>query len=54
MHCGSQNYIDRLTACGMRIDNALVLINDFLRDLDFDGLADCCRELERRHELAEI
>lgn len=54
MHCGSQNYIARLTACGMRIDNAVVLINDFLRELDFDGLADYCKELERTHELAKI
>lgn len=42
-----QNYLDRLTACGVRIDHALVIVSDFLRDLDFDGLSDYCAEMER-------
>ena len=41
-----QNYLDRLTACGVRIDHAVVIVNDFLRDLDWNGLNDYIRELE--------
>lgn len=54
MENNTQNYIARLRAVGMRLDNATVLVNDFLRDLDWDGLADYCATLERRHELAQI
>lgn len=41
-----QDYIDRLLACGVRLDNAMVIVNDFMRELDFDGLADFCARLE--------
>ena len=41
-----QDYLFRLTSCGVRLDDATVIINDFLRDLDFDGLNDYIRELE--------
>lgn len=50
-----QNYIDRLTDCGVRLDDAMVIVNDFLRDgQDWDGLAAYCAELERLHGLAEV
>lgn len=45
----SQDYIDRLTYAGMRIDNAWMIVDDFLRDLDFGGLEDYCKALEARH-----
>lgn len=48
----TQDYIDRLTAVGVRMDDATVLVNDFLRELDWDGLADYCAELERLHVAA--
>ena len=41
-----QNYLDRMTSCGVRLDDALVILNDFMRELDFDGLENYCRELE--------
>lgn len=31
-------YIRRLMNCGWRMDNAWMLVNDLLRELDFDGL----------------
>lgn len=47
-----QNFIDRLFACGVCEDDATILINDFVRDRDFEGLADYCAELERIHVAA--
>ena len=47
-----QNYLDRLTDCGVRIDHATIIINDFLRELDFAGLDAYCTELERLHGMA--
>lgn len=44
------DYIDRLTSCGVRIDHALVIVNDFLRELDFEGLENYCTELEMLYE----
>lgn len=46
----SQHYIDRLRAAGLHEDDAAVIVNDFLRDLDFEGLSDYCAELERLHK----
>lgn len=48
-----KDYIDRITATGVQLDDATVLVNDFLRELDWDGLSDYCAELERLHKLAE-
>lgn len=47
-------YVDRLCACGLRKDDAWVLVTDFLRELDFDGLAEYVKELERLHVLASV
>lgn len=44
-----QEYIDRLCLCGIRKDDAWVLVNDFLRELDWNGLADYVNELEKVH-----
>jgi len=33
-------YIRRLTNCGMRVDDAYTVVNDFYRELDFEGLED--------------
>lgn len=49
-----QDYIDRLVACRVRIDDATVIVNDFLREQDWDGLAEYVAELERLHGLAEV
>ena len=40
-------YIERLCAAGMRLDDATILVQDFERDLDFDGLEDYVKEYER-------
>lgn len=53
MENNTQNYIDRLLAVGISLDNASVLVDDFLREHDFDGLASYCAELERLNELAK-
>lgn len=49
-----QDYIDRLTNCGVRLDDAMVIVSDFARDLDFNGLAEYVAELERLHGLAAV
>ncbi len=41
------DYVERLCAAGMRLDDAVVLVNDFQRELDWDGLADYVEEYER-------
>lgn len=33
-----EEYIRRLVHCGWRTDNAWMLVNDLLRELDFNGL----------------
>lgn len=45
-------YIARLIACRFRVDNAIVVVNDFMRELDFDGLAAYVTETERLHGVA--
>lgn len=40
------NYLERLTSCGVRLDDALIIISDFMRELDWSGLEDYCREVE--------
>lgn len=40
------DYVAKLVSCGMRIDDAMVLVKDFERELDFDGLADYVNEYE--------
>lgn len=39
-------YIRWLCACGMRIDDAYTVVNDFYRELDFDGLLDFIKGYE--------
>lgn len=41
-----QDYIMRLCKCGMRIDDAYTVVNDFFRELDFDGLAEYISQQE--------
>lgn len=40
------DYIRRLIACGMRVDDAYTVCNDFYRELDFDGLDEYVRDYE--------
>lgn len=44
-----EEYIERLENCGLRLDDASVLVNDFLRDWDWDGLAEYVNDLEALH-----
>ena len=44
-------YIMRLCRCGMRIDDAYTVCNDFYRELDFDGLAEYVSQYEVIHEM---
>lgn len=37
------DYIERLMLCGWRYDQAYYIVNDFLRNLDFDGLNEFIR-----------
>ena len=46
-------YINRLCRCGMRIDDAYTVVNDFYRELDFDGLKDYISEYETIHAMIE-
>lgn len=46
----TENYINRLRDYGIHEDDAAIIVNDFLRDLDFEGLADYCAELEQIHK----
>ena len=39
-------YVMRLCRCGMRVDDAYTVVNDFYRELDFDGLKDYVSEYE--------
>ena len=39
-------YINRLCRCGMRVDDAYTVVNDFFRELDFDGLREYVRNYE--------
>ena len=41
------DYIERLFLCGISIDDAWSIVNDFCSDLDFEGLDDFVRERER-------
>lgn len=46
-----QDYIMRLCKCGMRIDDAYTVVNDFFRELDFDGLTDYVKQYETITEI---
>lgn len=48
----TQEYIARLRAVGMRLDDATMLINDFMREQDWDGLVEFVIRIERLHGLA--
>lgn len=37
------DYIDRLMMCGWRRDQAYKIVNDFLKNLNFDGLNEFIR-----------
>lgn len=39
-------YINRLCKCGMRIDDAYAVCNDFFRELDFEGLKEYVKQKE--------
>lgn len=49
-----QNYLDRLAACGIRIDHAVEIVSDFMRNLDWQGLADYCSEMERIYDMGNV
>ena len=49
-----QEYIDRLTQAGMRPDDATVLVMDFMRELDFDGLEEYVAEYEALTKIVAI
>lgn len=38
MHTSANEYVARLKNLGMQIDDAIFIVNDFLRELDFTGL----------------
>ena len=44
-------YIMRLCRCGMRIDDAYTVVNDFFRELDFDGLDAYVEQYEVTHKI---
>ena len=44
-------FVRRLTACGMRVDVAYALCNDYLDRLDFSGLDDFVRGYEIAHQI---
>lgn len=44
-------YIDRLCRCGMRVDDAYTVCNDFYRELDFDGLKEYVKQKETIHQI---
>ena len=46
-----QEYIERLCACGMRVDDAFIVCNDFGRELDYDGLVAYVEQYETIHEM---
>lgn len=39
-------YVRRLCNCGMRVDDAYTVCNDFYRELDFDGLKEYVKQKE--------
>ena len=43
---GFSEYIMRLCRCGMRVDDAYTVVNDFCRELDFDGLKEYVKQKE--------
>lgn len=49
-----QDYIDRLIRAGMRPDDAAVLVMDFMRELDFDGLHEYVAEFEALVKITAI
>ena len=47
----TNEFVERLTACGLDEHDAGVLVTDFCRDLDFAGLADYVAKLELLHAI---
>ncbi len=48
------DYVERLCAAGMRLDDACLLVSDFRRELDFDGLEEYVKEYERLAYVGEV
>lgn len=48
------DYVERLCAAGMRVDDACLLVNDFSRDFDFEGLEKYAKEYERLSYVGEV
>lgn len=44
-------YIRRLCNCGMRVDHAYKVVNDFYRELDFAGLEEYVKDYETMTEI---
>lgn len=44
-----QEYIDRLLRCGWRLDNACVMVSDFYREQDIDGLEYAVQREEEKY-----
>lgn len=47
-------YIMRLCRCGMRIDDAYTVCNDFFRALDFDGLEEYVNQYETVKKIVNV
>ena len=41
-----QEYLEHLIACGISYSDAIIIVSDFLRTLDWDGLDEYCRRAE--------
>ena len=41
-----QEYLEHLIACGISYSDAVIIVSDFLRTLDWDGLDEYCRRAE--------
>lgn len=44
-----KDYIELLTAAGISEDDAALIVDDYLKDLDFDGLSFTCQCVERKN-----
>lgn len=41
-----QEYLEHLITCGIRYSDEVIIVSDFLRTLDWDGLDEYCRRAE--------
>lgn len=44
-----KDYIERLIIAGISEDDAALIVDDYLKDLDFDGLYFYCKGVERNN-----